>query len=333
MFVFWLPAETAHRLGMLWLELVAGWLRRRPPKRPAIAPRPALAVQALGMSFAHPVGLAAGLDKGDVVPEALFRLGFAFVEIGTVTPRPQAGNPKPRLFRLPRHEALINRMGFNNPGMEVVALRLARVRHRAGPIWINIGKNKDTPNDDAENDYTAALRTLYVHGDAFVVNVSSPNTPGLRDLQSEEKLAPLLAAVVGAGKDEAARRGVAERPILLKLSPDVADEALPGIVAVAAQARVAGLIATNTTLARPVDDPRCQEPGGFSGPALMVRSTEVLTRLRALAGSRLTLVGVGGVSTADDVRRKQAAGATLVEIYTSFIYGGPGHPRRLVSGL
>jgi dihydroorotate dehydrogenase len=273
------------------------------------------------------------LDKGDVVPEAFFAMGFGFVEIGTVTPRPQAGNPRPRLFRLPQHEALINRMGFNNPGMEAVAHRLTRVKHRPGPIWLNIGKNKDTPNDDAAADYTAALRHLYPHADAFVINVSSPNTPGLRDLQAEDKLGPLLRATVDAGRESALRQGCAERPVLLKVSPDLADASLPMIVDLAIAAGIKGLIATNTTLARPVDDPRCKEAGGFSGPQLLPRATAVLSALAQQAAGRLTLVGVGGVRTAADAQAKIDAGAQLVEVYSSLIYGGPGHIKRLLAGL
>jgi len=326
-FVFLLPAETAHRLAMVWLELVA-FVWRRKKRAPKV---PGKGVEVLGLRFPNPIGLAAGLDKGDVVPEAFFAMGFGFVEIGTITPRPQAGNPRPRLFRLAAHGALINRMGFNNPGMQVVAERLTRVKHRPGPIWLNVGKNKDTPNDDAANDYTAAVRTLYPLADAFVINVSSPNTPGLRDLQAEDKLGPLLRATVEAGRDAAARRGVAERPILLKLSPDLADASLGMIVELAIASGIKGLIATNTTLARPVDDPLTAEAGGFSGPQLLPRSTEVLRQLAQAAHGRLALVGVGGVSTAEDAQAKIAAGAQLVEVYSSLIYGGPGHIKRLLA--
>jgi dihydroorotate dehydrogenase len=320
--LFWLDAERAHGVAVAWLRLRSRWLRLRPRR-----PRPT-ALTALGQSFANPLGLAAGFDKGYVVPEALFELGFGFVEIGTITPRPQLGNEKPRLFRLPQHQALINRMGFNNPGADAVAARMARVRHRAGPVWLNIGKNKDTPAADAADDYVRALRTLYPHGDAFVINVSSPNTPGLRDLQAEAALRPLLTAITGA----AAELGGA-RPLLLKIAPDLADDALPGIVELAVELGLSGLIATNTTIARPVTHPLSGEAGGFSGPALRPRATEVLQQLSAAAKGRLLLVGVGGVGSAADVREKLTAGATLVQLYTSLIYGGPAHVKNILHEL
>ena len=327
--LFLLPAETAHGLGMWWLEIISAWRRRfaQAPRRPTWSRMPD-SIEAFGLRFQNRIGLAAGFDKGDVVPEALFGLGFGFVEIGTVTPRPQAGNPRPRLFRISEHHALINRMGFNNPGADAVAKKLARVRHRAGPIWLNIGKNKDTPNDDAASDYVATLQTLYAYADAFVVNISSPNTPGLRDLQSEDKLGPLLRATIAEGKTCAARLGIAPRPVLLKLSPDLADDALPGVAKIAEQVGLSGLIATNTTLARPVEHPVCKEQGGFSGAPLRTRATDVLQRLHA--ATKLPLVGVGGIETRVDVAEKLAAGASLVEVYTGFIYGGPGTVKRLI---
>jgi dihydroorotate dehydrogenase len=313
---------------MLWLELSSAWRRRfaKQPKRPRWSER--ARVEAFGLRFPNRIGLAAGFDKGDVVPEALFALGFGFVEIGTVTPRPQAGNPKPRIFRLTEHHALVNRMGFNNPGADAVAARLAKVRHRAGPIWLNIGKNKDTPNEDAASDYVRALQTLYPFADAFVINISSPNTPGLRDLQAEDKLGPLLAATIQEARACAERFSVPARPVLLKLSPDLADDALPRIARLAEASGLSGLIATNTTLARPVEHANARESGGFSGPALRARASDVVKSLHT--ATALPIVGVGGVQTKADVEEKIAAGATLVEIYTGFIYGGPGTVKRLL---
>lgn len=333
--LFLFQAETAHHLATAWLRLVSFFWRVRGLTPQPIERRP---VDALGLRFANPVGLAAGFDKGVVVPEALFGMGFGFIEIGTVTPRPQAGNPRPRLFRLAGHGAIINRMGFNNPGVSAVAARLAKVKRRGGPIWLNIGKNKDTPNERAADDYIACIHGLYAYADAFVVNISSPNTPGLRDLQAEEVLEPLLAATLAARDDAASRHGGKRVPVLLKLSPDLADAALPGIFAVAQRVGLAGLIATNTTLARPVADPKNVEAGGFSGPALRQRATAVLRQLaeanaRLPAAERLLLVGVGGITTAADANEKLTHGATLVEVYTSLIYGGPSHIRRLLRAL
>jgi dihydroorotate dehydrogenase len=219
-------------------------------------------------------------------------------------------------------------MGFNNPGMDAVAARLAKVQHRAGPIWLNIGKTKDTPNENAAEDYVKTLRTLYPHADAFVVNISSPNTPGLRDLQAEDKLGPLLSATVAEGAACAARLSLPSRPILLKLSPDLADEALPGIARLAERCGIAGLIATNTTLARPVQHTNAAQAGGFSGAALRTRATDVVKTLHN--ATDLPIVGVGGVQSKADVQEKLSAGATLVEVYTGFIYGGPGFVRSLL---
>lgn len=270
-----------------------------------------------GQRYANRFGIAAGFDKGDVVAKALFALGFGFVEIGTITPRPQPGNPRPRLFRLKAHQALVNRMGFNNLGAQVVAQRLAKLGKLAGPVWINLGKNKDTPNERAADDYVAALRVLQPHGDVFVVNVSSPNTPGLRDLQAEDALRPLLTRVVAEAKG---------KPVLLKLAPDLADNALPGLVKLAREVGLSGLIATNTTIARPVPS---NEAGGLSGAPLRARANDVMKLLHQ-TDDTLVLVGVGGVMNAEDFAERRAAGATLVQGYTGFIYGGPGWVRRVL---
>ncbi len=306
-----MPAELAHGLAAVVLRFLSRLLPRRAP--PVHDP-----IELWGKKYRNRLGLAAGFDKGAVYGNALFRLGFGFVEIGTVTPRPQSGNPKPRLFRLPRSRALINRMGFNNPGADAVAARLARWKNRAGPVWINVGKNKDTPAERAADDYASAVRTLAAEADVFVINVSSPNTPGLRDLQSESALRPIAERVL------AEARG---KPVLLKLAPDLADDAFAGIVALARQVGLAGLIATNTTIARPVSE--SSEAGGLSGAPLKPRALDVLKTIHAIAPD-FFLVGVGGVSTHEDFMERRAAGATLVQGYTAFVYGGPSWPRRVL---
>ena len=307
--LFLLPAETAHHLAIAALKV---WARFARPRIPECDP-----ITLWGQRYANRFGIAAGFDKGDVVANALFALGFGFVEIGTITPRPQPGNPRPRLFRLKAHRALVNRMGFNNAGAQAVAARLAKLGVRAGPIWINLGKNKDTPNERAADDYVAALRLLQPHGDVFVVNVSSPNTPGLRDLQTEEALRPLLTRVVAEAKG---------KPVLLKLAPDLADSDFSRLAGLARELGLAGLIATNTTLARPVPS---YEVGGLSGAPLRERANDVVKLLHR-QDPALLLVGVGGVMSAIDFVERRAAGATLVQGYTGFIYGGPNWVRKIL---
>jgi dihydroorotate dehydrogenase len=328
--LFLLPAEAAHRLGMGVLALLShfprlcGWLRHR-----MAPPRPQLAIQFAGLHFDHPVGLAAGLDKdGEALP-GLFGLGFAAVEIGTVTPRPQPGNPRPRLFRLTQARALINRMGFNSQGVVRVAARLGRTSWRGGPVGVNLGKNKETPLERALDDYQAAARALAPHGDYVVINASSPNTPGLRTLQAPDQLKALLLGVRQV-LDEV----TPGKPLFLKIAPDLEPEAVDAVVDVAVECRVAGLIATNTTLTRPATGhPQASEEGGLSGAPLRERSTEVLQRAFQRAAGRLGLIGVGGVMTAEDLYEKIRAGASVVQVYTGFIYAGPAFVRSLLEGL
>ena len=280
---------------------------------------PILAGEAMGLRFASPVGLAAGFDKNAEAPLALLRLGFGFVEIGSVTPRPQPGNPRPRVFRLPQQEALINRLGFNNQGLDRVAARLARLpADRLGPVGANIGRNRDS--DDALADYVAGVERLAGLADYLVINVSSPNTAGLRRLQAAESLAPLLAAVTAA-RDAGPRR----TPLLLKIAPDLDEAALDDIVAAALAHRLDGLVVTNTTTARPAGLPPrlAAETGGLSGRPLLAPSTAVLRRVAAQAAGRLTLIGVGGIACGADAYAKIRAGATLVQLYTALIYQGP----------
>jgi dihydroorotate dehydrogenase len=326
---FRLDPERAHHLGMGALRLLGARPLAR-ALRPR--PRPALRVRAFGLDFDSPLGLAAGFDKGQVATAGLFALGFSHVEIGTITPRPQGGNPRPRLFRLPEHRALINRMGFNNDGMEACGARLAALRpgDRPGPVGVNVGKNKDTPNERAEEDYLLCIDRLHPFADYLVVNISSPNTPGLRALQERSALERLLGACT-----RRARSLPTPRPLLVKLAPDLGDEALDEAVDVALAAGAAGVVAANTTIGRAGVEGhlRAAEAGGLSGAPLEARATEVVRRVFARSGGRLPVVGVGGVFSGEGAYRKIRAGACLVQLYTGFIYGGPGAPRRILSEL
>lgn len=325
--LFQLPAERAHELA---IRVLAWWQWRleRSPATPAAAD-PLLAQRLWDLDFPNPLGLAAGFDKNGALPHVWAALGFGFAELGTITAHPQPGNPPPRLFRLPAEQALINRLGFNNAGAAAVAAALAR-RLAAGrppiPLGINLGKSKITPVEDAAADYCTSLRALHGLADYLVLNVSSPNTPGLRDLQAEAQLAALCAAVQADNRRIAAATGTAPRPLLVKIAPDLADDALPAVVATARQHAVAGLIATNTTIARdglPAGHPLAGEAGGLSGAPLRARATAVVRTLYRLSGGALPIIGVGGVASGQDAYEKIRAGASLVQAYTGFIYGGP----------
>ena len=303
-----IDAETAHGLALRALQLgLAGADSARDPA--------SLQIRALGHLFANPIGLAAGFDKNAEAVLPLMRLGFGFVEAGTVTPRPQPGNPRPRLFRLPRNQAVINRMGFNNAGLEAYRARLAALATRPCPFGANIGINKD--GADPERDYPAMVAALTPFADYITVNVSSPNTPGLRDLQGEARLRAILQAIAEAVP--------VRPPLLVKLAPDLADAGLEAVVQVAIACGAAGLIISNTTIARPADllGPNAVQAGGLSGAPLFARSTEMLARAHRLAGGRLTLIGVGGISTGAQALQKIRAGASLVQLYTAFAYAGP----------
>jgi dihydroorotate dehydrogenase len=302
------------------------WTRRLAARR--LAPRdPALRVRALGLDLPSPLGLAAGFDKEAAHVDALIALGFGFIEIGTITAQPQAGNPRPRMFRLPADRALVNRMGFNNAGAQAAAARLARRRDPGVVVGVNIGKTKVA--SDAAADYRASATILAPHADYLVINVSSPNTPGLRDLQAVEQLEPLIAAV---------REGIAKSgrdvPLLVKIAPDLADDDIDAVADLALRAGLDGLVATNTTISRDglrssADTIAAAGVGGLSGAPLADRSLAVLRRLRERVGDELVLVSVGGVQTAQDAHARLAAGATLVQAYTAFVYGGPLWPSRL----
>jgi dihydroorotate dehydrogenase len=290
----------------------------------------------MGIEFPHAFGLAAGFDKNAKAVPGLLALGFGHVEVGTVTARPQPGNPKPRLFRLLDDRAVVNRMGFNNDGAAVVAGRLHRLRRtRAGRkavVGVNIGKTKATPVENAVADYVESARLLAPFASYLVVNVSSPNTPGLRDLQAADELRPLLAAVKSV--TDAPARGP-RVPLVVKIAPDLADDDIDAVADLALELGLDGISATNTTVRRPVSLATAPEivdaagAGGLSGPVLRERSLEVLVRLRDRVGDRIALIGVGGVTTPDDVRERLAAGADLVQAYTGFIYGGPAWPATL----
>ena len=330
--------ERAHHLAFVVIQrmplLGIGSLVRRFTR-----PDPRLRVSALGLQFDSPFGVAAGFDKDGNAIRGLGQLGFGHVEVGTITARPQPGNPRPRLFRLVPDRAVVNRMGFNNDGAQVVADRLARRGRRPqGPVLgINIGKTKVVPEDDEAAvlaDYGLSTRLLAPHADYLVVNVSSPNTPGLRSLQAVERLGPLLGHVRRVA-DEVTTARV---PLLVKIAPDLADDDVLAVADLALQIGLDGVVATNTTISRDGLRSRPDQvaevgAGGLSGRPLRARSLEVLRLLRARVGPDLTLVGVGGVTTAADARERLAAGADLLQAYTAFVYGGPLWPRRLVRGL
>ncbi|HEX2686883.1 MAG TPA: quinone-dependent dihydroorotate dehydrogenase [Kofleriaceae bacterium] len=333
--VYWLvlqrlPAEATHRVSFALLRgLVALPGIARVMLRMLAPHAPELRVHAFGRALPGPLGLAAGFDKDAKGVRALRALGFGFVEIGTVTAEPQPGNPRPRLFRLPRDRALINRMGFNNEGAVAAARRLA---HRGpGTVGANIGKTKRVAQADAVADFTASAERLAPHADYLVVNVSSPNTPGLRDLQAVDKLRPLLRAIRTACDLASPDRRV---PLLVKIAPDLADADIDAVADLALELGLDGIIATNTTIARtglatPEAEVAALGAGGLSGSPLKARALAVLRRLRARVGTRVTLVAAGGIETADDAWERIRAGATLVQAYTGFIYGGPGWPRRV----
>jgi dihydroorotate dehydrogenase len=327
-----IPAETVHRLTMRSLRLVVAVPGLTRLLRGLLGPKdPALAVNALGLRFPGPVGLAAGFDKDAEVYEALSAFGFGFVEVGTVTARPQPGNPGPRLFRLPADRAIVNRLGFNNHGAEAAARGL---RNRAGNVivGVNIGKTKVVPEEDAIGDYVDSTERLAGLADYLVVNVSSPNTPGLRNLQAVEHLRPLLTAVREAADRVSPRRV----PLLVKIAPDLADADIDAVADLALELGLDGIIATNTTIGREglTSDPGLVgQSGGLSGAPLKQRSLEVLRRLRGRVGGELVLISVGGIETADDAWQRIRAGATLVQGYTGLIYGGPLWPYGLHRGL
>ncbi|WP_136606828.1 quinone-dependent dihydroorotate dehydrogenase [Paenibacillus dokdonensis] len=298
-----------------------------------VSETPDLAVDLFGLHFPTPVGLAAGLDKNAAAVEGFSSIGFGFMEVGTVTPKGQPGNDQPRLFRLPPDEALLNRMGFNNEGAEAMAQKLSRLKSRSIPVAVNIGKNKVTPNEEAYNDYLECIRKLYPYGDFFVVNISSPNTPDLRNLQYGSELSSLIAHIMNEMRQQARIHGESKH-ILVKIAPDVSNEELEMMIDALSASGISGIIATNTTIGRDgLTHPNKKETGGISGRPLRARSTEVVSRVYKQTGGRLPIIGSGGIFTAEDAYEKIRAGASLVEIYTALIYEGPEVNRRLHAGL
>ncbi|MGN2243166.1 quinone-dependent dihydroorotate dehydrogenase [Frateuria sp. GZRR33] len=317
--LFALDAETAHRLTLYALGVAhrsnLGCFVATPPDD--------LPVTAFGIRFPNPVGLAAGLDKNAAHIDELGALGFGFVEVGTVTPRPQPGNPKPRMFRLRDHEAIINRLGFNNEGVDALVRNVGASRYR-GVLGINIGKNKDTPNERAVDDYLFCLERVYRHASYVTVNISSPNTQGLRDLQEEATLRRFIETLREAQERLGSQAG-ARKPMLLKIAPDLGEAELDGMAEVLRTAGIDGVICTNTTIdhSTVAGDPHGQEAGGLSGKPLFARSTEVLRGMRARLGPQVPIVGVGGILDGSDAVEKLEAGANLVQVYSGLIYRGP----------
>ena len=329
-FLFAFDAERAHGLGLASLEAAY-----RCGLSPLLAspPRP-LPTKALGLTFPNPVGLAAGLDKNGAHVDALLSLGFGFVEVGTVTPLPQPGNPRPRMFRLPQQQAVINRLGFNNLGVDVLVRNVERAKRRTGLLGINIGKNKDTPNEDAVADYLVCLRRVYPLADYVTVNISSPNTAGLRELQEEQTLRKLVGTLRDEQEKLAARHGK-RVPLLVKIAPDLSENDIDAAARVLGDLAVDGVIATNTTISREgVEGARhAQQAGGLSGAPLMGQATTVLRMLRTRLPDTIPLVGVGGILHGADAATKQAAGALLVQTYTGLVYRGPALIAECVDAL
>lgn len=318
-FLFALDAETAHGLGLRAIELayrsgLNPLLANRPPPQPA---------RVFGLDFPNPVGLAAGLDKDGAHVDALASLGFGFIEVGTTTPKPQAGNPRPRMFRLPRSEAVINRLGFNNRGVDALVRNVECARF-SGPLGINIGKNKDTPNEQAVDDYLVCLRKVYARASYVTVNISSPNTSGLRDLQSAETLRRLVATLIDARGQLQIQHGK-RVPLLVKIAPDLDDGELDAMAGVFLDEGIDGLICTNTTLDRPGLEHQqfAGESGGLSGRPVFDKSTRVLAGMATRLHGRIPLIGVGGILSGADAAKKIEVGASLVQFYTGMIYRGP----------
>ncbi|OXM84107.1 quinone-dependent dihydroorotate dehydrogenase [Paenibacillus rigui] len=334
--LFRMDPEKAHHLTIDGLHTVANLPGGRALLRgmysvPAYAE---LETSLCGLRFANPVGLAAGLDKNAKAVPGFSSIGFGFMEVGTVTPKPQAGNELPRLFRLPEDAALINRMGFNNVGIETMAEHLRQAGKRTIPVAVNIGKNKVTPNEQAEEDYRACIRGLYGYGDFFVVNISSPNTPDLRNLQHGDDLSRLLAAVQDEMKLQHQKHGGQAKPVLVKIAPDLEGDEITYMVRTIVDSGVSGIIASNTTISRAgLTNKHKGETGGLSGRPLTEKSTQLIHTIYSATEGKLPIIGSGGIFSAQDAYDKIRAGASLVEVYTALIYEGPGLIRRLNEGL
>lgn len=322
--LFRLDPEKSHALALAALHYLPAACFKKPMTNP---------VQLLGLTFPHRVGLAAGLDKDGDHLDALSKLGFAFIELGTVTPKAQPGNPKPRLFRLPKHKAIINRMGFNNKGVDYLVANIQRSAYQ-GILGINIGKNKDTPLDRAVEDYALCLEKVYPHASYITINISSPNTPDLRQLQQADHL-PALLSGIRHKRQELAEKHNRLVPLLVKVSPDESEDSLKRMADLLAQFRIEGIIATNTTCSRNglSPDPLAQEAGGLSGQPLFELSTASLRVLKKQVGNDLVLIGAGGVDSPATAQEKLAAGADLLQVYTGLIYKGPNLVAELAATL
>jgi dihydroorotate dehydrogenase len=341
LFIF--PAEAVHHLSMQCLKGLCAWGPTRRLVEWACRPEEhdKLGRELFGLQFPNPVGLGAGFDKNALYLRELAALGFGFVEIGTVTPLAQTGNPKPRLFRLPLDQGLINRMGFNNDGADAIADRLRRWRARStAPLIIggNIGKNKVTPNEEAWKDYETGFRALYPYVDYFVVNVSSPNTPGLRELQEKSALRRILTHLQSLNDRLSADQRIRPRPLMLKIAPDLNQEQLDDVISLATEIRLDGLVATNTTVSRqglvtPPDQVEAIGAGGLSGAPLRERATEVVRYLCTGVNGQIPVIASGGIFTREDAREKLDAGASLVQVWTGFIYEGPFIVERICRAL
>ena len=358
--LFFFPAEGVHHFSMKGLRILCGWGPLRRLVSWGCQPEGRLERQLLGLNFRNPVGLGAGFDKNALYLRELEALGFGFVEIGTVTPKAQPGNEQPRLFRLPQDQALINRMGFNNDGVEAVAERLRMWKatpagavsgadsgtvgggaEAGAPRMIiggNLGKNKVTPNEDAWKDYEICFRALYTLVDYFVVNVSSPNTPGLRELQDKDALRRILTNLQRVNGELSVSSGLTARPLLLKIAPDLNQQQLDDVIALALEIGLDGLVATNTTISREglltsAERVEAIGAGGLSGAPVRERATEVVRYLAEKSGGRFAIIASGGIFTASDASEKMAAGAAMVQVWTGFIYEGPFIVGRMCRGL
>ena len=319
--MFGLDAERAHEIGIKALEMGLA-----SPFYSDAGLEGFGVVERFGLKFANPLGLAAGFDKNGVAIEQLSSLGFGFVEVGTVTYEPQPGNPKPRLFRLPEDQALINRLGFNNDGAAAVAERLRKI-NRACVVGVNIGKNKDVPNEEATENYLKVFDAVHPVGDYVAVNISSPNTPNLRELQKADNLEELLAALVLRNNN------LGRKPLLVKIAPDLSEAEIEAIVDICLRHQIDGIIATNTTISRTRLRSNIDEAGGLSGKPLEARSNEVISQIYQYSKGNLPIIGVGGIFTAEDAFAKIAAGASLIQAYTGFVYGGPSFASDVTTGL
>lgn len=324
--MFRLSAESAHEAAMAALEYGLGLPGMKTVARALTRVPQELSCERFGLRFENPIGVAAGFDKNAKVVAPLASLGFGFIEIGTVTYHPQSGNPKPRLFRLPSDKGLVNRLGFNNEGAVAVAARLAKTR-RDCVIGVNIGKNKDVPNEEALDNYLKTFDLVHPHADYIAVNVSSPNTPNLRELQKAESLEELLGGIQTRNIELGAK------PLLVKIAPDLSESEIESVAGVAMDKGISGIIATNTTVSREGLSSDPGEAGGLSGRPLRSRSTSVISSVYEATGGRLPIVGVGGVFTAEDAFEKISAGASLVQVYTGFVYEGPMVARDIVREL